>query len=292
VWNSEPAGVSIFFDTQQVSYDSRTLIPPTSPPTLFDYTFGPTFQGTSTPTSTPTLDGTVDPFYEITSVSQDACLDGYVMATILDSLGNPVVGIDVGFLLVGVNSYEGIVGPTDANGQVTFLFTADLVEAGSDLWCSIAVENPALPFYQNAPCSVSVCASAATSAPTTVGQTQPPTAKPTSGTTAPTPQGDSLSFDITFVSEDACPNGSVQATVLYFGSPVVGVDVGILMVGLGDNSYGGGGVTDANGQFTVFFTADPVDAGTELWCSIAVDNPYLPFDQNAPCSVGVCNDLQ
>jgi len=109
---------------------------------------------TSPPTSEPTGE-----FYDVTYVANDACPSGGITAVVKDSQGQPVVGVYIGFLLVGNESnspYEGQVF-TDASGSATFEFTASDVDAGETLWCSMAVENPELPFDQAGACSVSVC---------------------------------------------------------------------------------------------------------------------------------------
>ena len=286
-------------------------------------TWGPP---TTVPSGVGTGSGTVDPFYDVSVDVQDACLDGYVLATVKDSSGSAVVGVDVGFLLAGVKSYEG-GGKTDEEGQYMFTFTVDPAEAssGEALWCSIAVENPAMPNgeHQQVPCSVQVCKdytgiSGVTSyAPSIAGPSSVPsggapsmipwssyseyplsfqTGGPTSSytkvppTTVPTSLGtDNPYFDVSVEAEDACLDGSLTITVKDSdGNPVMGVDVGILLSGV--ESYEGGGLTDEDGQFFFSFIADPIDAtGDALWCSIAVENPGLPQDQQVPCAVAVCS---
>ena len=117
-------------------------------------------------TSAPTTDNSTSPpgevvyDYNVTFVAVEACPRGSITALVKDVKGNPVVGIDIGFLLTGqenTDEYSGSV-VTDDDGYATFDFTASNEDAGETLWCSMAVENPlAWLGNQQVPCSITVC---------------------------------------------------------------------------------------------------------------------------------------
>ena len=97
--------------------------------------------------------------YDVTYKSTDACPDGQVVAVVKNSLSDPVMGIDIGFLLmVDTDSYSGGT-LTDVDGRTVFEFTASDAEAGRELWCSMAVDAPNCPpsLILQVPCFVEVC---------------------------------------------------------------------------------------------------------------------------------------
>ena len=70
------------------------------------------------------------------------------------------------------------------------------------------------------------------------------------------------------------------------GKPVPSTDLGFLLVGK-KKDYSGSATTNRWGRASFTFRIAPMDEGVSLWCSIAVDNPNMPFDQQVPCSMTV-----
>jgi hypothetical protein len=71
------------------------------------------------------------------------------------------------------------------------------------------------------------------------------------------------------------------------GSPVRNADLSLLLVSNGsDKEYSQAAKTSLRGRAVMLLDIDVKDAGTSLWCSIAVDNPSLPpsLSQQVPCS--------
>lgn len=119
----------------------------------------PSFLPSDSPADPPTNAPTIPQYYNVTYEVTDACPQGSITALVKDAQGQPVVGTDVGFLLVGndSNEYAGSVA-THTNGYAMFHFTASDLDAGKTLWCSMAVKNPGwLLGIQQEPCSIKVC---------------------------------------------------------------------------------------------------------------------------------------
>jgi len=231
----------------------------------------------------------MNPAYDVFVRTQDACLDGYVMATVVDKEEAAIVGAHVSVLLASIVSEvaHGGAGKTDDFGVFVYFFTAEEA-TGEDLECSVTVANPNLEEDQTVPCSISVCNQ----------QDNTPTAAPTEGmTSVSTHTGTEDPFYKVNVENNpvACLDGYVSVQVGdSYHNPLVGIQVSVLLVGnhnVGDDMqvYSGGGVTNENGFYVYNFTADPIDAGQELWCSVAIANPQLPFDEQHPCSMRVCD---
>lgn len=71
------------------------------------------------------------------------------------------------------------------------------------------------------------------------------------------------------------------------GRAVRNAHVSVLLVDTSDSSqrsYSQGGKTNRFGRATLGVDIDARDQGKAMWCSVALDNPALPADQQVPCT--------
>lgn len=184
-----------------------------------------------------------------------------------------------------------------ANGRATVpLSTADAFPPQGrpqNMACTLQVGTT----IQKVACPVlPVCAppttsptSSPTSSPTPdyYHDTAPPSASPThidpmAPTSAPTPDYEARLYDVSMESgpvadPPSCLDAFLTVSVRHEGQPVPGRPADLLVVANGNKVFGGVAITDAEGVATFFVTLDPADQTANLWTSLVVENPTLPY---------------